>query len=93
MEYITNQLALTGSPGLPKTWSTSSSQLLFGELLFFFLTLIIFILCSGLQGKVTSSFQTFLCSHHDLCSAYNSNELHECYISLAEAFKKLEKII
>lgn len=34
----------------------------------FFLSLVIFIWCLGLQGKVISTFQTFLCSHHYSCS-------------------------
>lgn len=79
--------------GFPKHGAHPPHNYYLANHFFFFLTLIIFILCLGLQGKVTSFFQTFLCSHRDLCSAYNTNELQECYISLAEAFEKLEKII
>lgn len=65
---------------------------IFGKTLFFsFLSLVIFIWCLGLHGKVTSSFQTFLCSHHDSCSVQNSNKLPECYISFVEAFKRVKK--
>lgn len=83
----TNGFSLTDTSRLPKTLSLSSSQTM--RLLYksqFFVSLIIFICTFGLQGKVASSFQTFLCCHRNLCSALNGNELLECYIPCFEAF-------
>jgi len=94
MVYTTDGFSLIDGSRLPKTLSPSSSQTM--RLLYksqFFLSLIIFICALGLQGKVASSFRTFLCYRHNSCSVLNANEILKNDISCSEDFFKKKKYI